>query len=80
MPPLQSPQEEAVNAALRSGSYPALRSVTCHISEQRIVLSGRVPSFYLKQVAQCLLLDRFQPLTLVNRLEVSRPAQVTTHQ
>jgi len=73
-PPL-SQQEQELKAALQSGSWPELRSVSCRILEQRIVLSGQVPSFYLKQVAQSLILDQAQhTLILENRLEVFRPA------
>lgn len=78
---LQCQQEQELKAALQVGSWPELRSVTCHISERQIVLSGQVPSFYLKQVAQSLLLNRVHhTLTLENRLEVSRPAEATSRQ
>lgn len=39
--------------------YPELRRICCCVSDDRIVLSGTVPSFYLKQMAQCLLFRRF---------------------
>ncbi len=73
---LPGQQEQELKAALERGSWPELRSVTCRVSEQQIILSGQVPSFYLKQVAQSLILDRVRhTLMLENRLEVLRPAE-----
>lgn len=67
--------------ALRSTSHPALRSVVCRISERRAVLIGQVPSFYLKQVAQSLILGRLRhSLELENQLQVSRPVETTVLQ
>ena len=59
-------------AELRQSSYAALRHVACRVIDGRIVLCGRVPSFYLKQVAQCLLVQRLGTrIRLENRLEVT---------
>lgn len=73
-PTLQYHSEIELTAALRDRMWPELRAVTCDVCEDRIVLRGRVPSFYIKQVAQCLILERVQhSLMLENRLEVSPP-------
>ncbi len=76
---LQDSRELELNAALQDGLWPELRSVTCDVSEQHIVLTGRVPSFFLKQVAQSLILERVRhPMKLENRLEVFRPTEVVS--
>lgn len=73
-PTLQGLWEIDLAAVLRYGLWPELRAVTCDVCEDRIVLRGRVPSFYIKQVAQSLILERVQhSVMLENRLEVSPP-------
>jgi len=63
--------EQAARAELRASSYTALRHVRCCVSDGRIVLCGTVPSFYLKQMAQCLLHRQLGgELQIANRLEV----------
>jgi hypothetical protein len=39
---------------LKNSPYWSLRRLTCAIAGERVVLRGRVPCFYLKQVAQAL--------------------------
>lgn len=51
--------ESAAHEELRKSPFLALRKVRCRIVNRRLALSGTVPSFYLKQMAQSLLLDRF---------------------
>lgn len=76
---LQDSRELEVNAALQDGLWPELRAVPRDVSEQHIVLRGRVPSFFLKQVAQRLILERVRhPLNLENRLEVSPPTEAVS--
>jgi osmotically-inducible protein OsmY len=41
-----------VAARLRRSGHPYLRGVACEFSEGVLLLSGTVPTFYLKQVAQ----------------------------
>jgi hypothetical protein len=63
--------ERAVRAVLRDSPYTLLRRVHCYVIDCRIVLCGTVPSYYLKQVAQCLLLKRFgAEFRVENRLKV----------
>lgn len=45
------PQSE-VHAALRACGYPGLGEVECDLEEGDVVISGRVSTFYLKQIAQ----------------------------
>jgi hypothetical protein len=64
-------RESIAQAAMRSSSYSALRDVCCCVEGDQIVVFGTVPSFYLKQIAQCLLLQRFgMNHRIENRLEV----------
>lgn len=46
---------ERAKAVLRSSGYFALARVQCEIFNGVVVLSGEVPSFYLKQLAQALV-------------------------
>jgi osmotically-inducible protein OsmY len=41
-----------VERRLRSHSYPALREISCEYRDRVLVLRGRLPTYYLKQVAQ----------------------------
>ncbi len=42
----------AVETELRGSQYLALRHLTCEVHDGTVALYGRVPSYYLKQVAQ----------------------------
>ncbi|MBW3599857.1 MAG: BON domain-containing protein [Planctomycetes bacterium] len=44
-----------VQSRLRSSSYYPLRNLECEVRRDVVVLRGRLPSFYLKQVAQELV-------------------------
>lgn len=44
----------AVQQLLNSSPYWSVRQLICHVDQDRIVLCGTVPSYYLKQVAQSL--------------------------
>ncbi len=63
--------EEKARSALQSSSYQAVRDVSCEVCDCVLILRGRVPSFYMKQIAQTVvrhLLDG--SLVLDNQLEV----------
>jgi hypothetical protein len=47
---------EAMNSALCHAPYAGLRQVECHLIEGQVVLTGCVPSYFLKQMAQSVLL------------------------
>jgi osmotically-inducible protein OsmY len=49
------PVAEAAERSLRHSQYAALRQVTCTFHEGRLSLHGRLPSFYLVQIAQALV-------------------------
>jgi hypothetical protein len=64
--------EELAYAELGACGYPALRGVRCEYADGVLTLRGSVPSFYLKQVAQCLMHGQLDEMIIVdNRLEVT---------
>jgi hypothetical protein len=56
---------------LSASPYFALRLVHCSCDDKSIVLSGRVPSYYLKQLAQTLAGQVDGAKSIDNRLEVA---------
>lgn len=62
---------EAAQIALRKAPYGGLKAADCHLADGHLVLSGSVPSFFLKQMAQTLMLQVLDSTIQVdNRLEV----------
>lgn len=63
---------------LRRSRYWAVRHASCQLQDGVLTIHGRVPSYYLKQIAQNLLLHRIEAhVAIENRLEVvslDRPA------
>ncbi len=66
-----APSEQAA-LALRQSTIPALRRLVVMGSETELVLSGRVPSYYIKQLAQEAILPHLGARQLVNRVVVVR--------
>lgn len=62
---------QATEALLHS-PIPALRKLQVEVSEGGIVLSGRVSSYYLKQLAQETILPFLESRDLLNRITVVR--------
>ena len=60
-----------IRRRLRSAGHWALRSIECEYSEGEVVLRGRVPTYYMKQVAQSVLLADPAVETVVNLIEVA---------
>jgi len=61
---------ETMTGAL-ARARPSLGQVSCELEGNRVVLRGVVPTFYVKQLAQTLLMvEADGPLELDNRLEV----------
>ena len=48
--PVEFKTEEA-EFAFCTNSYPALRRITCRLDCETVTLRGRVPTYYLKQLA-----------------------------
>jgi osmotically-inducible protein OsmY len=58
---------------LRKSAYLALRGVSCAWDSGVLTLLGRVPSYYLKQVAQVTVAQVGGVERVENRLEVAVP-------
>jgi len=61
---------QALEGLLRRSPYFELRSVSCECHEGVLTLQGRVPSYYLKQLAQSLLSEVPGVVQIDNRVEV----------
>jgi hypothetical protein len=68
-PVLSPPSPEAV---LSASPLPELRRLVVTTSENEVVITGRVSSYYLKQLAQESLRGTVGPRRLLNRVEVRR--------
>lgn len=49
---LNSRVEEAVRNRLHESAYPSIKRIRCQFNNGILVLRGRLPSFFMKQVAQ----------------------------
>jgi osmotically-inducible protein OsmY len=59
-----------VKQTLRETHYAALQRIRCHVLHGIVELSGDVPSFYSKQIAQEVLLNLDCAPRIENRLHV----------
>jgi osmotically-inducible protein OsmY len=71
----ETPNSQAATAdlaelRLRSRPYPALQGVTCAVRDGVLVLRGRLPSYYLKQLAQEAVARLDGVRRIDNRIEV----------
>ena len=71
--------ETRIQDRLASHGDPALRRLSWNFDGGVLVLNGRVPSFYLKQVAQEAVSHLDEVLQVVNRIEVARPSEGQAH-
>ncbi len=62
---------------LRSSGYLALRGLRCQVRDGIIFITGVVPSFYLKQVAQTVLLLMLKDAEGLENLVEVRPSGAT---
>lgn len=67
-----------VDSWLASSGYPGLQDVQCECDDGLVVLTGAVPSYYLKQVAQTLVGNLVGLTHIENRLEV-QPQRMDRH-
>ena len=65
-------ESSAILQTLRRSKIPALRQVCVEETELLVVLSGTVPSYYLKQMAQEAVLPLCEKRRLVNNVAVVR--------
>ena len=56
--------------ALRKSSHPALRRLSVEGTQGSLVISGRVSSYYLKQLAQETIMSVREGVPLVNKVDV----------
>jgi osmotically-inducible protein OsmY len=61
-----------VSKTLRDTRFAALQRIRCRVSNGIVELSGDVPSFYSKQIAQEVLLTLDDVHRIENRLHVRR--------
>jgi hypothetical protein len=66
LPPCYS----SVGDALEQAGVPALRQITVTEKENLVILTGRLPSYYLKQLAQEAALPHLGHRSLENRITV----------
>ena len=60
-------------AELRNSAYAPVRQVLCEVQDCVLTLRGRVPSFYLKQIAQTVVRHPLEgSLVIDNQLEVDQ--------
>jgi len=62
---------ERVSRLLRTTGHHELRGVTCEYHDGHVVLRGHVSTYYLKQLAQAVLLTSSEVQWVSNLLEVS---------
>jgi osmotically-inducible protein OsmY len=60
---------------LRSSGYLALRDVDCMARDDEVYLQGRLPSYFLKQLAQEIASGVEGVRRVVNRIDVLRPVR-----
>jgi osmotically-inducible protein OsmY len=65
---------ESVERALHAAGYGSLRAVQVTVHARRVILWGRVPSYYLKQLAQQTALAVPGAHEVGNGLEVIQPS------
>jgi osmotically-inducible protein OsmY len=61
---------EAVQERLRNSPYQVIRGVSCEHRQGVVFLHGRLPSYYLKQVAQETVANLSGVVRVINAIEV----------
>ena len=63
--------ELAARAILKASSYEPVRRVSCEVRQHVLTLRGRVPTFFIKQMAQTIVRRALDAdVTICNQLEV----------
>lgn len=68
--PVAGDHDDRLGKALCMCGVPALRLVTVMQQEDMIILTGRLPSYYLKQLAQEAVIPHLGQRVLENRITV----------
>jgi hypothetical protein len=63
--------EERAGARLRASSYSALKNLSCQFQDGVLVLRGELGSYYLKQLAQVMIVGIVGIARIENQIEVS---------
>ena len=71
---------DEVRRRLADSSHLLLRSVNCRLRDGRLQLTGRVPSFYLKQLAQAVVQNVEGVRLIENELRVVNPRGTSSTQ
>ena len=71
MQPSASGVRQAAQARLQQSPHAALRNIDCQFEQGVLVLRGRVPSYYHKQLAQEAVAHLEGVLRVVNQIEVA---------
>ena len=58
--------------ALSRSAHPALRQLSVEDNQANLIISGKVSSYYLKQLAQEPIMPCREGLRLVNRVDVEK--------
>ncbi len=61
---------ELAESRLRRSGYPTLANVACVYHEGALILSGRLPSYFLKQMAQTIAGQLQEVDEIVNQVQV----------
>jgi osmotically-inducible protein OsmY len=69
--------EETAEDRLRRSGYLALRDIACAVREGVACLQGRLPTYYLKQVAQAIVAEVDGVIVVSNQIEVLPSAQAS---
>jgi osmotically-inducible protein OsmY len=70
---------ELAEVRLRNNTYLALKNVSCEYEGGRLTLRGCLPSYYLKQVAQELVLGVAGVREIVNNIKVIKVGEPGWH-
>jgi len=69
--------EESVRSRFHNSPYFALRDIGCTYQDRILTLCGRLPTYYLKQLAQSMVADLDGVADVVNQIEVVTPRDRT---
>jgi len=70
---------EFAERCLRGHSYLALRNLSCAYRDGVLILSGRLPTYYLKQLAQTAVAQIVGVERIDNQIEVTVPPSAQPH-
>jgi hypothetical protein len=72
--PLDRQMHSHTATSLATSKYTALRKLTCRVADGVVEITGSVPSFYLKQLAQSAILQLYPDCVIRNLVRVGPDA------